>query len=370
MSPPSNTEHARAGRRSGLFVSRRDVSWFVDQATIYVKAGDGGAGCVSFRREKFVPKGGPDGGDGGRGGNVVLRADEGLSTLLDFQYRRVFRARRGGHGEGGNRAGRSAPDLVIPVPVGTVVKDASTGEVLADLTSHGQVAVVARGGRGGRGNARFATPTRRAPRHAEPGQKGEERTLVLELRVLADAGLVGKPNAGKSTLLARLSAARPKIAEYPFTTLHPNLGVVSLGPGQSFVLADLPGLVRGAHQGAGLGHRFLRHASRTKVLAYVLDAAFSSDPLEDLETLRTELAAYDPSLVERARLVALNKVDLPDGRRRAEALRDLLAGRGYLVLLTSGITGEGMHAFAAKLWELVQGARARTSNRPVAAVRE
>lgn len=346
------------------------MSRFVDQATIYVKAGDGGAGCVSFRREKFVPKGGPDGGDGGRGGSVVLRADEGLSTLLDFRYRRVFRAQRGGHGEGGNRTGRSAPDLVIPVPVGTVVKDATTGEVLADLTEHGQVAVVARGGRGGRGNARFATPTRRAPRYAEPGEKGEERTLLLELRLLADAGLVGKPNAGKSTLLARMSAARPKIADYPFTTLHPNLGVVSLGLGQSFVLADLPGLVEGAHQGAGLGHRFLRHVSRTRVLAYVLDAALSEDPLQDLETLRSELAAYDPSLVERAKVVALNKVDLPEGRRRAEALKGVLEGRGYHVFLTSGVTGEGVHLLAAKLWELVQAARGRTSNRHVAAVRE
>jgi GTP-binding protein len=346
------------------------MSRFVDQATITVKAGDGGAGCVSFRREKFVPKGGPDGGDGGRGGSVVLKADEGLSTLLDFRYRRVFRAQRGGHGEGGNRTGRSAPDLVIPVPVGTVVKDAATGEVLADLTEHGQVAVVARGGRGGRGNARFATPTRRAPRHAEPGEPGEERTLVLELRLLADAGLVGKPNAGKSTLLARMSAARPKIADYPFTTLHPNLGVVSLGVGQSFVLADLPGLVEGAHRGAGLGHRFLRHASRTRVLAYVLDAALSPDPLEDLQTLRAELSAYDPSLVERAQVVVLNKVDLPDGRRRAEALREPLRALGYHVFLTSGVTGEGVRALAGKLWELVQASRARTGKPQPAVVGE
>lgn len=334
------------------------MSVFVDQATIYVKAGDGGSGCVSFRREKFVPKGGPDGGDGGRGGNVVLRADEGLSTLLDFRYRRVFRAQRGGHGKGGNRTGRSAPDLVIPVPVGTVVKDASTGQVLADLTQHGQEAVVARGGRGGRGNARFATPTHRAPRYAEPGEKGEERTLVLELRLVADAGLVGKPNAGKSTLLARMSAARPKVGDYPFTTLHPNLGVVFLGLGQSFVLADLPGLVEGAHRGAGLGQRFLRHASRTRVLVYVLDAALSEDPIGDLEVLRSELAAYDPNLVERARVVALNKVDLPEGRRRAEELREVLVRRGFEVFLTSGATGEGVPALARRLWELVHAARA------------
>lgn len=343
------------------------MSRFVDQATIYVKAGDGGAGCVSFRREKFVPKGGPDGGDGGRGGNVILRADEGLSTLLDFRYRRVFRAQRGGHGQGANRTGRSAPDLVIPVPVGTVVRDAVTGQLLADLTQHGQEAMVARGGRGGRGNARFATATRRAPRFAEPGEPGEERTLLLELRLLADAGLVGKPNAGKSTLLARMSAARPKVGDYPFTTLHPNLGVVSVGLGQSFVLADLPGLVEGAHRGAGLGDRFLRHASRTRVLVCVLDAALSEDPLQDLEVLRAELEAYDPDLVERARVVALNKVDLPDGRRRAEALRHVLAGRGYEVVLTSGVTGEGVAALARKLWELVQAARTRTGSKPARA---
>lgn len=343
------------------------MSRFVDQATIYVKAGDGGHGCVSFRREKFVPKGGPDGGDGGRGGNVVLRADEGLSTLLDFRYRRVFRAQRGGHGQGANRTGRSAPDLVIPVPVGTVVRDAATGQVLADLVEHGQEVVVARGGRGGRGNARFATPTRRAPRHAEPGEPGEERTLVLELRLVADAGLVGKPNAGKSTLLARMSAARPKVGDYPFTTLHPNLGVVSVDLGQSFVLADLPGLVEGAHRGVGLGDRFLRHASRTRVLAYVLDAALSDDPLEDLEVLRAELAAYDPELADRARVVVLNKVDLPEGRQRAEALREELAARGYLVFLTSGVTGEGVAALARKLWELVQTARARPQAAPARA---
>ncbi len=330
------------------------MSRFVDQATIHVKAGDGGRGCVSFRREKFVPKGGPDGGDGGHGGSVLLRAEASLSTLLDFRYRRVFRAQRGGHGQGGNRTGRSAPDLVIPVPVGTVVKDAATGRVLADLAEHGQVVVVARGGRGGRGNAHFATPTRRAPRYAEPGEKGEERTLVLELRLLADVGLVGKPNAGKSTLLARLSSARPKIGDYPFTTLHPNLGVVSPAPGKSFVLADLPGLVEGAHRGAGLGHRFLRHASRARVVAFVLDCALSPDPLEDLETLRAELAAYDPALPERGRVVLLNKVDLPEGRRRAEELAGPLEARGYHVFRTSGVTGEGLGELAWKLWDLVQ----------------
>lgn len=338
------------------------MSQFVDRVTIHVKAGDGGAGCVSFRREKFVPKGGPDGGDGGRGGNVVLRADQGLFTLLDFRYRRVFRARRGGHGQGGNRTGRSAPDLVIPVPVGTLVCDAATGQVLADLTSHGQEVVVARGGRGGRGNARFATPTRRTPRFAEPGEEGEERSLVLELRLLADVGLVGKPNVGKSTLLARVSAARPKVGDYPFTTLHPNLGVVRVGPDQSFVLADLPGLVEGAHQGAGLGHQFLRHASRTRVLAYVLDAALSEDPLRDLDVLRAELEAYDTGLPERARVVILNKVDLPEGRSRAQALREVLAARGYLVFLTSGVTGEGLGALATSLWELVRASKAHLAD--------
>ncbi|MDR7415305.1 MAG: GTPase ObgE [Armatimonadota bacterium] len=328
---------------------------FVDQARIYVRAGDGGAGCVSFRREKFVPKGGPDGGDGGKGGDVILRADEGLHTLVDFRYRRVFRARRGEHGQGGNRTGRSAPDLVIPVPAGTVVRDARTGEVLADLVRHGQEVVVARGGRGGRGNARFATPTRRAPRFAEPGGKGEERVLDLELRILADVGFVGFPNAGKSTLLARISAARPKIADYPFTTLHPHLGVVRVAEGASFVAADLPGLIEGAHRGAGLGHQFLRHVSRTRLLLFVLDLA-AEDPLRAYEVLRAELRAYDPALAERPCAVALNKIDLPEARARVERVRAAFEARGISAYPISALTGEGVvpmvQALYARLREI------------------
>ncbi|MDR5709323.1 MAG: GTPase ObgE [Armatimonadota bacterium] len=322
---------------------------FIDQARIFVKAGDGGAGCVSFRREKYVPKGGPDGGDGGKGGDVILRADEGLHTLVDFRYRRVFRAKRGEHGQGGNRTGRSAPNLVIPVPAGTVVRDAHTGEVLADLVRHGQEVVVARGGRGGRGNARFATPTRRAPRFAEPGEKGEERVLDLELRVLADVGFVGFPNAGKSTLLARISAARPKIADYPFTTLHPHLGVVRVAEGQSFVAADLPGLIEGAHRGAGLGHQFLRHISRTRLLLFILDLT-AEDPSHTYEVLRAELRAYDPALAERPCAVALNKIDLSEARARVEQARVAFVERGIPVYPISALTGEGIPALVQALY--------------------
>jgi GTP-binding protein len=335
---------------------------FIDYARIHVKAGDGGNGCVSFRREKFVPKGGPDGGDGGDGGSVVFRGDEGLHTLVDFRYRRHLRARRGAHGQGSNRAGRSAPDLVVPVPVGTVVRDVETGDLLGDLTEHGQVVVVAKGGRGGRGNARFATATRRAPRHAEPGGKGEERALTLELRLLADVGLVGLPNAGKSTLLSRISAARPKIADYPFTTLHPHLGVVRVDDGASFVAADIPGLIEGAHRGAGLGHRFLRHVTRTRVLVVVLDAA-SSDPLADYATVRSELSAYDPRLADLPHLVAANKIDIPTAIARAGEVRSALGARGVEVVPISAATGHGVDTLVRTVWRLLQHAPGRASER-------
>ncbi len=338
---------------------------FIDQARIYVKAGDGGNGCVSFRREKYVPKGGPDGGDGGKGGDVILRADEGLHTLVDFRYRRVFRAQKGAHGQGSHKTGRSAPDLVIPVPVGTLVRDAHTGEVIADLVRHGQEVVVARGGRGGRGNARFATATRQAPRFAEPGEKGEERVLDLELRVLADVGFVGFPNAGKSTLLARISAARPKIADYPFTTLHPHLGVVRVAEGQSFVAADIPGLIEGAHRGAGLGHQFLRHISRTRLLLFLLDLS-AEDPEHTYEVLRSELRAYDPSLAERPRVVALNKIDLPDARARVETVRAAFEGRGIPTYPISALTGEGVEELVRVLYRRLQELRAAEQDPPVA----
>ena len=277
---------------------------FIDYAKIIIKAGDGGAGCVAFRREKFVPKGGPSGGDGGKGGDVLIQADRHLHTLLDFQYQRIFRAERGEHGEGSNMTGKSGKDIIIRMPVGTVVKDAKTEEILVDLVRDGQTAVVARGGRGGRGNARFVTPTNQAPREWEPGQKGEEREVLLELKLIADVGLVGLPNAGKSTLLARISAARPKIAAYPFTTLTPNLGIVRLDDERNFVVADIPGLIEGAHQGKGLGIRFLRHIERTKILAVLLDLS-SSNIENDYQILLNELLSYSEEMLKKPRLVVL-----------------------------------------------------------------
>ncbi|MEW5762825.1 MAG: GTPase ObgE [Bacillota bacterium] len=330
---------------------------FYDEAKIYVKGGDGGNGCVAFRREKYVPRGGPAGGDGGRGGNVVLRADAQLATLIDLRYRRHYRAARGAHGLGKNMHGRDGEDLVVRVPVGTVVRDAATGALLADLVTDGQEVVVARGGRGGRGNARFATSTRRAPAFAEKGKPGEERWVLLELKLLADAGLVGFPNAGKSTLIARVSAARPKIADYPFTTLEPHLGVVRVGEGESFVLADIPGLIEGAHRGSGLGHRFLRHIERTRLLVHVLDTAGSGgrDPVQDFAVINRELAAYDPELAARPQIVAANKMDLPGAAANLERLREVL-GERYEIYPISALTGEGLprlvHRIAALLREL------------------
>jgi len=282
---------------------------FVDRVKIYVKAGDGGSGCVSFRREKYVPRGGPDGGDGGDGGDVLLLADPQLLTLYDFYHQVHFRAENGRPGQGKKMKGRDGEDLILRVPVGTVVMDAETGEVLGDLTEPYQTLVVARGGRGGRGNAHFATPTRQAPRFAEPGKPGEERWLILELKLIADVGLVGLPNAGKSTLLSRISAARPKIADYPFTTLEPNLGVVKLPEGETFVVADLPGLIEGAHKGVGLGHEFLRHVERTRVLLFVLSVD-REDLYADYQTLRKELKLYNQALLQKDYLIAINKIDL------------------------------------------------------------
>jgi|DewCreStandDraft_5_1066085.scaffolds.fasta_scaffold00068_100 GTP-binding protein len=324
---------------------------FVDKALIYVKGGNGGRGCVSFHREKFRPRGGPDGGDGGRGGDVILVADEGLQTLLDFQYRRHFRAKNGGHGQGNNRHGRDGEDLMIRVPVGTIVRDQATGAVIADLAVHGQRVVVARGGRGGRGNARFATSTRQAPTFAEPGEEGEERWIELELRLLADVGLVGMPNAGKSTLLSKVSSARPKIADYPFTTVHPHLGVVTREDGRRLVMADIPGLIEGAHRGAGMGHEFLRHIQRTRILVHVLDLATERDPLADFATVNRELELYDPPLTSRPMVVALNKVDLPEARARVEGVRSALEARGYRCFPISALTGEGVPSLVDALFE-------------------
>ena len=328
---------------------------FIDKAKVYVRGGDGGNGAVAFRREKFVPKGGPSGGSGGRGGSVIFRADEGLRTLIDFKYRRHYYAERGRHGEGKDRHGRDGEDLIVRVPVGTVIKDAETGEVLGDLVFDGQEMVVARGGRGGRGNASFATPQNRAPTFAEKGEPGEEREIILELKLLADVGLVGMPNVGKSTIISKVSAAKPKIANYPFTTLVPNLGTVYLSEHESFVIADIPGLIEGAHQGSGLGHEFLRHVERTKLLVHVLDVSEieGRDAVEDFETINRELYAYSPALAEKKQVVAANKMDLPGAEENLKKLKSHLKDR-YEIFPISALTGEGLKPLIYRLGQLLK----------------
>ncbi len=335
---------------------------FVDEIDIFVKGGDGGAGCVSFRREKFVPRGGPDGGDGGHGGSVFLEADPALTTLLDFHYKRHYHAERGGHGEGSDCHGASGDDLVLRVPLGTVVTDRDTGALIADLTAPGQRVPAIRGARGGRGNARFATSTNQAPRKADLGRPGPERWLHLELKLLADVGLIGFPNAGKSTLVSRVSAAKPRIADYPFTTLAPTLGIVRVDGDSTFVIADLPGLIPGASQGRGLGHQFLRHTERTRLLLHVLDldSATGRDPLDDLRVIDAELAAYSPELAERPQLIVANKADLVDGDPGAaaalERIRRHCAATGRALYAVSAATGRGLpellRAVAARLDDL------------------
>lgn len=299
---------------------------FVDQVKIYVKGGDGGNGMVAFRREKYVPKGGPAGGDGGKGGNVIFIVDEGLRTLMDFRYQRHFKATKGENGRSKSQHGKNAEDLVVKVPPGTVVKDDDTGEVIADLVRHGERAVIAKGGRGGRGNIRFATSRNPAPEIAENGEPGQERYIVLELKVLADVGLVGFPSVGKSTLLSIVSSARPKIAEYHFTTIVPNLGVVETEDGRSFVMADLPGLIEGAHQGAGLGLQFLRHIERTRVIVHVIDmgAVEGRDPYQDFLTINKELREYNLRLTERPMMIAANKMDMPGAEENLEKFKEQL----------------------------------------------
>lgn len=316
---------------------------FVDEVEVTVKAGDGGRGCMSFRREKFVPKGGPDGGDGGHGGHVRVAADPGLSTLLDLRYRRLYRGGRGQHGRGKDQHGRNGADRVIRVPLGTLVRDAETGGLIADMDAPSCDVVVARGGKGGKGNGRFATPARQAPRYAQPGLPGEGRELRLELRLLADVGLVGLPNAGKSTLLSVISAARPKVADYPFTTLAPNLGVARCGD-RSFVAADIPGLIEGAHRGEGLGHRFLKHVMRTRLLVHVLDVfrLGDGDPGTDFETVNRELALFDDELPQKPQIVAASKVDLLPDRGALRALEESFRSRGYRFCSVSAVTGEGL----------------------------
>jgi GTP-binding protein len=321
---------------------------FVDEVRIRVKAGDGGDGAIAWRREKFIPRGGPAGGDGGNGGDVVLEVDPQMATLLDYRYVREHRARSGQHGMGSDCNGADGAPLVLKVPPGTEVKDAATGELLADLSGPGQRMVVAKGGRGGLGNMNFATSTNQAPRHAEPGTPGEEREVLLELKLLADVGIVGFPNAGKSTLISRISRARPRVADYPFTTLSPNLGVVSWRGERSFVVADIPGLIEGAHAGAGLGHQFLRHVERCRVLVHLVDGAAPGEgrsPRADLDAIDAELRLYSPALAEKPQVVAVNKIDVPEARAAAAALRRALARRkvgAREVVAISAVSGEGI----------------------------
>jgi GTP-binding protein len=332
---------------------------FVDEVRIKVDAGDGGRGCMSFRREKYVPRGGPNGGDGGAGGDVVLAVDPGLSTLVDLSYPQHLRAGRGEHGRGKDQHGARGADLVLRVPAGTLVYDAERGDEIADLRTPGDRAVVARGGRGGRGNMNFATPTNRAPRRAEPGMPGERRELRLELRVLADAGLLGFPNVGKSTLIRAVSAARPRVADYPFTTLVPHLGVVRIDEDSSFVLADIPGLIEGAHAGHGLGTRFLRHLGRTAVLVHLLDVSglTGRDPLADFDTINRELALASPELATKPQIVTAGKLDLAETRDRLPAVRAAFRERGITLHAVSGATGEGTRELMNAIGDAVRAAR-------------
>jgi GTP-binding protein len=309
---------------------------FIDYAEISVKAGNGGKGCVSFRREKYVPKGGPDGGDGGYGGNVIIQVDPHMTTLLDFRYKRHYKAENGEHGMGALKHGRNGKDVFIKVPPGTIIKNLDTREIIADLTKKDQMIVVARGGKGGRGNAHFKSSTLQSPRISQTGMKGEESKLSLELKLLADVGIVGQPNVGKSTLLSKLSSAKPKIADYPFTTLVPNLGIVKLNDHESFVLADIPGLIEGAHQGKGLGIQFLKHIQRTKLLLYLLDAN-SNDIKGDYQTLKKETKLFDPLLSLHPEVVVLNKIDL------LPEIKKIKIGDGKIpVCYISALTGEGL----------------------------
>ena len=329
---------------------------FLDEAKIRVKAGDGGNGCATFRREAYVPRGGPSGGDGGAGGSVLLVADGQLSTLLDFRYKREYKARRGEDGQGRDRYGRGGEDLRLRVPVGTIVYDAESGDVLADLSRAGDEFIAAQGGLGGRGNIHFATPWNQAPTTAEPGTPGEERLLRLELKLLADVGIIGFPSVGKSTFIAKVSRARPKIADYPFTTLVPNLGMVRLDDDRAFVVADVPGLIEGAADGAGLGHRFLRHVERTRALLHIVEDAVwepGRDPLADFDTVMGELRRYSPKLAERPQIVVLNKADITEAREAAPVWAEEFAEKGVELFVMSAATGRGVRAVLEALWRLI-----------------
>ena len=334
---------------------------FIDKAKIFVKGGDGGRGCVAFRRERFVPFGGPAGGNGGKGGNVIIQADERLQTLMDYKYKRHYKAKNGQPGSGSNKHGKSAEDLILKVPVGTVIKDANTGEIIADLTKHGQSVIVAKGGKGGRGNAAFKSPTNQTPDYAEEGEKGEEKWIELELKLLADVGIIGFPNAGKSTLISTLSHAKPKIADYPFTTLTPVLGVLQLDIGDSITLADIPGLIEGASQGAGLGHEFLRHIERTKFLIHMIDISdfTDKDPIEAFNLINKELSNYSPKLLEKPQIIVGNKIDILSDKSLIKKLKDYFNEKGYPFIPVSLATKEGVDELINKIKQINEAIKSK-----------
>jgi GTP-binding protein len=329
---------------------------FIDQVKVRVRAGDGGRGCVSFRREKYVPKGGPDGGDGGRGGHIIFKAMRDINTLLDIKYQQRYRAENGQHGRGKNMHGKNGEDLIIPVPVGTVVKDAISGEILEDLISEGQEFIVVKGGKGGFGNAHFKSATRQTPRFAQPGESGEEKILFLELKLLADVGLIGLPNAGKSTLISTVSSARPKIADYPFTTLAPVLGVVKNREFKSFVIADIPGLIEGAHKGAGLGFQFLRHVERTSVLLHLVDISETAegDPVDNFEKINKELKLYNTNLLKKPQMVVGTKLDIKGNGKRLDRLALYCKDKNCDFFPICAITGEGVKKLMTYIGEKVE----------------
>ncbi|MFO7447092.1 MAG: GTPase ObgE [Ignavibacteriaceae bacterium] len=326
---------------------------FIDYAEIEIKAGNGGSGAVTFRREKYVPKGGPSGGNGGKGGDIIIEAHHNLSTLLDFRYKKNYSADKGDIGGSARKDGKNGEDIIITVPVGTVIKDAETGKVLFDMNENNMRVVAAKGGRGGKGNSNFATPTNQAPRYAESGKKGETRKIVLELKLIADVGLVGFPNAGKSTLISTISAARPKIADYPFTTLEPNLGIVNYKDYQSFTVADIPGIIEGAHEGKGLGHKFLRHIERTKILLFLIDIT-SDDYQRDFKVLYNELKSYSPELAKKKKIVALSKADLVEEKDAEKLKKKKLRNSDYHLLVFSSATGYGVSTLLDTLWDAIQ----------------
>ncbi len=333
---------------------------FIDTATITVQGGRGGDGCVSFRREKYVPKGGPNGGNGGDGGSIIIKSDRNLSTLLDFRYKHHYKAKRGEHGKGSNKHGKRGENVILRVPVGTVVRDEKTKQLIADLTDDDQKVIVAKGGKGGKGNAEFATSTNRTPRYAEPGGDGEERPIVLELKLLADVGLVGLPNAGKSTLVSSISAAKPKIADYPFTTLIPNLGIVQIREYQTFTVADIPGLIEGAHQGKGLGLQFLRHIERTSVLAFLIEAS-DQNPRDTFKTLTEELREFNPAILEKSRILVFTKSDTIDEQTKIE-LKSISISDDIPTIVISAVTGDGIPEFINLAGEKLSQERAVLGN--------